>query len=346
MMKRRVSPGLAVVIAGRNRAVIRISWTFGAAGCARNSAISEAIISVIMSGKLLQTTAPTRIASLLPAGTEIVCALGARDRLAGVSHACDHPPGIEALPRLTLTTVTPDAASAAIDAEVRALSAAGEPVIAVDGPALSALRPDLIIAQDLCEVCAVTDGAVCALPDILSPPPPVLTLSGRTLEGIFEDIRRIGEVLDHRRESAELLDRLRQRLSALAESAPARPPRVVVIEWLEPLYLAGHWVPDLVAAAGGVDAGAAPGSHSVVTSWDRLVSLEPEVIVLALCGFGLERGVAEWASWSGGRSLPAPVFAIDGNAYTSRPGPRVVEGAELLASIFSGREASGVVRVS
>ena len=299
-----------------------------------------------MEGNLARTAAPVRVASLLPAATEIVCALGAGDRLGGISHACDYPPAILGLPRLTLTPIADGGSSGAIDAQVRALQEAGQPVIAVDGAALVRVRPDLILAQDLCDVCAVTEDGLCALPDLLTPAPPVLTLSGRTLEGILEDIRRVGAALELAGSAADLVEQLRFRLAALREVPTPRVPRVMVIEWLEPLYLAGHWVPDLVACAGGVDIGAASGAHSVVTTWDRVTALKPDVAILALCGFGLDRAVSEWQASAEARRVSCPVFALDGNAYTSRPGPRVVEAAELLASAFHGCEVPGVVRIA
>ena len=288
---------------------------------------------------MARNISPRRIASLLPAATEIVWALGAGDRLVGVSHACDFPPETAALPRLTVTAIDPGRPSGEIDAAVRERHAAGLPVIAVDGSAVTALRPDLILAQDLCEVCAVMDGSVCRIAEALVPAPEVFGLRGRTLTGVLEDIRAVASRLHLPEAGERVVGRLAQRMSQGGAPTAARR-RVVVIEWLEPLYLAGHWVPEMVACAGGIDVGAEPGSHSVPTTWERVTALRPDVVIVALCGFGLERARAEWRlALAGNRAaaaciggLGARVVTIDGNAYTSRPGPRLVEGIEVLAA--------------
>jgi len=219
-------------------------------------------------------------------------------------------------------------------------------VIAVEAEALRRLAPDLIITQDLCEVCAVADGAVHRLAEALDPPPRVLALTGRTLDGVLADIREVARVLDLDAEGDELTAGLRSRLARLRDGAPARPLRVLCIEWLAPLYLAGHWVPDLVAAAGGRDVGATPGAHSVVSSWTAAAALGPELVVVMLCGFGLARALAELDALrdpAAERILGSvPVWVLDGNAYTSRPGPRIVDGAERLQAAMQGVERPGL----
>lgn len=294
-----------------------------------------------------------RVASLLPAGTEIVAALGAEACLVGISHECDYPPEVTGRPRLTWSPIESERSSAEIDEQVRGLQGSGRAVIVVDGPALTAARPELVLTQDLCDVCAVIDGDVRSLAQAIDPPPAVLPLTARTVEGIFSDIQSVAVALRRERAAAELVDGLQSRLTALAARRGGPATTVVVVEWLEPLYLGGHWVPELVRWAGGRDVGAEPGAHSARSSWDNVAALEPELILLALCGFGLERAVAEWQRFVAGnsaearcaRALTAPLWALDGNAYTSRPGPRVVRGAELIALAIEGREEAGLMQL-
>jgi iron complex transport system substrate-binding protein len=288
-----------------------------------------------------------RVVSLLPGATEMVTALGGADQLVAISHECDYPPSITALPRVTASAIDPEASSAGIDAEVSRARAEGRPVIAVDADLLARLAPDLIITQDLCEVCAVADGQVYRLATALDTPPAVLSLQGRNLPGIWEDIHRVGRALDLESEADELVSGLKSRVRKLLANAPDERPRVVCLEWLDPLYFAGHWVPEMVAAAGGDDVGAVPGSHSSSHSWDELRRLRPDVVMVMLCGFGVARAVAELGA------LPSPqleelkdarVWVLDGNAYTSRPGPRVVDGIERIRSALDEREMAGVIR--
>lgn len=281
----------------------------------------------------------TRVVSLVPAGTEIVAALGAGRALVGISHQCDWPPSVQHLPRVTATPLDPSLPSAEMDAAVRRLRESGRPVIAVDGETLRRLRPTLLLTQDLCAVCAVTGGGVAELAQVLAPPPDVLPLRARTLAGIMDDIGTVARALDAADEAAELVAGLRYRLGRLRARAPARAPRVACLEWLDPLFLAGHWVPELIEAAGGEDVGARPGDHSRTTTLDSVRALAPDVVLVAPCGFGLERGRQEYATFEAGLraagteppSVWARVRFVDGNAYTSRPGPRVADGAERIA---------------
>ncbi|MEO7986814.1 MAG: ABC transporter substrate-binding protein, partial [Gemmatimonadales bacterium] len=176
----------------------------------------------------------------------------------------------------------------------------------------------------------------------------VLSLSARTLSGIWADIISVGQALGLEEPARELVAELRARLERLRAGAPRPAPRVVCLEWLDPPYLAGHWVPELVAAAGGRDVGAEPGSQSRVVPWDEIVKLEPDLIVVMLCGFGVTRARAELAALEDDEArillAGAPVWVIDGNAYTSRPGPRVVDGAERLQSAMIGRPTPGLAR--
>jgi iron complex transport system substrate-binding protein len=286
--------------------------------------------------------------TLLPAATEIVAALGGADQLVGISHECDFPPTLGAIPRVTTTPIDPAAPGAAIDAEVRALRQAGQAVIAVDAALLRHLAPDLIVTQNLCEVCAVGDGEVHRLASALPRQPVVLPLCGRTVDGVWEDLRRVSRALGREDDGEALVARLVGRLERLATGAPAQRPRVVCVEWLDPPFLAGHWIPELVEAAGGRDVGARAGAHSMPTSWSDIAALRPDLVIVMLCGFGVERSVMELQALvdAEGRRLltDAPVWVIDGNAYTSRPGPRLVDGAERLQSAMLGREMDGLVR--
>ena len=289
-----------------------------------------------------------RVITLLPAATEIVAALGGAGYLVGISHECDYPASVQGLPRVTATPVDIAAPGAKIDAEVRRLRDAGQPVIGIAADLLRQLAPDLVITQGLCEVCAVADGEVHRLTAAMRPAPGVLSLEAQDLEGIWADIRRVGETLDLEDEAEELVLGLRTRMRRLLSTPLAKPPRVLCIEWLDPLYLAGHWVPELVAAAGGLDIGARPGSHSARRQWRELSGLRPDHIVVMLCGFGIERARAELTSLQDSEALEllrqVPAWIIDGNAYTSRPGPRVVDGAQRIQLALAGRPSRDVQR--
>jgi iron complex transport system substrate-binding protein len=289
-----------------------------------------------------------RVVTLLPAATEIVAALGGAGQLVGISHECDYPPSVQHLPRVTTTPIDIRAPGAAIDAEVRRLRKADQPVIGVDAGELSRLAPDLIITQGLCEVCAVADGETHRVARGLATPPRVLSLEARDLEEIWADIRQVGGALGLDDEADELVLGLQSRLARMRLGRTGSRFRVLCIEWLEPLYLAGHWVPRLVEAAGGEDVGARPGSHSTRREWSELSRLRPDHIIVMLCGFGVERARAELESVKDPVALDlfrqAPVWIMDGNAYTSRPGPRVVDGAACIQVALLGREARNVER--
>jgi iron complex transport system substrate-binding protein len=289
-----------------------------------------------------------RVITLLPAATEIVAALGGAGYLVGISHECDYPASVQGLPRVTTTPVDIAASGAAIDSEVRRLRDAGQPVIGIAADLLRRLAPDLVITQGLCQVCAVADGEVHRLTAAMHPAPQVLSLEARDLPGIWTDIRRVGQALDLEDEAEELVLGLRSRMRRLLSAPPAKAPRVLCIEWLDPLYLAGHWVPELVAAAGGHDVGARPGSHSTRHQWRELGGLRPEHAVVMLCGFGIERARAELSALQDAEALDllrqVPVWIIDGNAFTSRPGPRVVDGAQRIQSALAGRPSRDVER--
>jgi len=281
-----------------------------------------------------------RIATLLPAATEIVAALGAADDLVAISHECDYPAEVQHLPRITASPVDIALSSARIDEDVRRLQRAGRPVIAVDATMLRDLAPDLLVTQGLCEVCAVADEQVMRLAAAMPVPPRVVTLAGRDLAGVLADIRALGTLLGRELEADVLLAQSAARLERLRATAAAEAIRVLCIEWTDPPYLAGHWVPDLVRLAGGVDVGARAGEHSRVVPWSDMRALAPDLVLVMLCGFGLTRARQELAAVDGPDALAllneVPVWLLDGNAYTSRPGPRLVDAAERIHDALHG----------
>lgn len=283
-----------------------------------------------------------RVVSLLPSATEIVAALGGFEHLVGVTHCCDHPAAVDSRVRVTRTAIDADAAPGAVDAQVREIAASGAPLYTLHEDRIRDLRPDLILTQALCEVCAVMETDVRAVAARLDPVPRVLTLSATSLDGVLDDIAAVGAAMGLADEAAEFVTGARARMRTVHETlkaAQAPRPRVAVVEWGEPLYAAGHWVPEMVRRAGGIDVLAQPGAHSVVVTLDALRAADPEVILVAPCGYDLARSVEEgerllarddWA-WARGRR----VFALDANAFASRPGPRLVDGIEVMARLFN-----------
>ena len=280
-----------------------------------------------------------RIVSLVPAGTEIAYALGAGAELVAVTHDCDYPPAVKALPRVTSSTIAPGSDSRSIDAQVRAAVDRGESTFHLDPAALAAARPDVLLGQTLCEVCAVT---VSQLPTTLDPAPAIVPLDGHSLEGILTDIGRVGDALGRSAAAAALVADLRARIARVEEQvAGLRRPSVVCLEWLAPLFNAGHWVPEQVAIAGGSDLLGRPLVPSIDVPWEDLVAADPEYLFLLPCGFDAKRALAEARvvverpEWRALRAVrDGTAFVLDGNAYFSRPGPRVVDGIELLASLL------------
>ena len=282
-----------------------------------------------------------RVVSLLPAATEIVAALGAGGALVGVSHECDYPPEVRRLPRVTRTRIDAGGSSAAIDRAVAQAKRAGEPMIEVDVELVARLRPDVIIGQSLCEVCAVGAGELERLVTTLMPTPWVVTLHAHTLEGVFVELRKVGDAVELADEAEELVAGLGYRLRRVRETRATHPtpPRVLVLEWLDPPYVAGHWVPELVELAGGRAVAGAAGEPSQPHPWQELVALDPDLVVIALCGFDVARARSEFAGVTdaAAQALFTSRFEfLDGNAYTSRPGPRLVDAAEILARWLRG----------
>lgn len=279
-----------------------------------------------------------RIVSLLPAATEIVAALGAMGRLVGVSHECDFPPQVRSLPRVTRSRIDQALPSGAIDRAVTEAKHSGTPTVEVDVELVAHLRPDVLIGQSVCDVCAIGEADLARVVTTLIPIPWVVTLHAHTLDGVLEDIVKVGEVLELRDEAEELLAGLRYRLRRVRNrgGGPDKP-RVLVLEWLDPPYVAGHWVPELVTLAGGTDVAGAPGEPSRRRPWNDLAALEPDVVVVALCGFDVARARAELEAVRADvpqALLGRRVEFVDGGAYTSRPGPRLVDVAEILSRLM------------
>ena len=301
-----------------------------------------------------------RIVSLLPSATEIVCALGLEGALAGVTHECDYPPSVIGLPRLTASRISHQTmTSAEIDHAVRSQLDGHGSIYDLDEEALRALRPDLILTQELCDVCAVSYKTVAQAARAFGSDVKVVSLEPNTLADIFANIRTVGELTGRAAEAEEVVAELATRLDALALALAdvAARPRTLVLEWLEPPFIPGHWVPEQIALAGGEPSFGQPGRPSTTTTAEAIRSYAPEVVVLAPCGYYKEDTLAALeaarlpAGWS---ELPAAregnVWAVDATSYFSRPGPRVVRGAEILArvihpEIFGPPEEHEAVRV-
>ena len=280
-----------------------------------------------------------RLLSLLPAATDIVAALGCAPALVGVTHACDAE---AAVPRVTASAVDAAADAGVVDAAVRELSDGGRPLFVLDERRIAALAPDVVLTQRLCDVCAVSERDVRALAGRLTPSPRVVTLAGATLDGIWADVVAVAEALGVPERGQALVAEARERMRRVHETlkaAQAPRPRVAVVEWGDPVYAAGHWVPELVRRAGGVDALAEPGEHSRPRTVAEVAGADPEVVLIAPCGYDVARAEAEgrrllageaWA-WARGRR----VWALDADALTSRPAPSVVRGIEVLAAILA-----------
>lgn len=283
-----------------------------------------------------------RICSLLPSATEILYALGLGDSVVGVTHECDYPPEAAKKPPLIRPRVDPQASPAAIDRDVSDLVSHGESIYAVDAELLASLAPDLIITQDLCHVCAASPEDLATALTRFSKRPKILSLTPHSLSDVWEDIRRIGEATGRRRDAQGLAITLAQRVAAVEMKVAGAPrPRVLCLEWMDPFYIAGHWVPEMVAKAGGEDVLGCAGEPSFRATAERISETAAETIVVMPCGYSSLRARDEFnfqelmSSWD---KLPAVrdrcVFAVDANSYFSRPGPRLADGVELLAHLF------------
>lgn len=295
-----------------------------------------------------------RIVSLLASATEMIAALGCLDQMVGRSHECDYPPEVLSLPTVSTPQIMTNTSSAEIDAQIKqrvqasiatedaALTALS--IYAIDIEQLQTLRPDVIFTQNQCEVCAVSERDVTrAVQQLTGQEPRIVSLSPYCLRDVWEDALRVGQALQRRADAEQLILGYQQRLDAL-HAATARfgsRPRVTILEWLDPLMGSGNWIPELVAYAGGENVFGEVGQHSPWINWEELQSADPDVLVLAPCGYNIERTLQDlpilqqhpiWQTLQAVRN--GRIYAIDGNQYLNRSGPRLVESAELLGRVL------------
>ncbi|PRY39510.1 ABC transporter substrate-binding protein [Umezawaea tangerina] len=280
-----------------------------------------------------------RILSLLPAATDIVAELGHLPDLVGRTHECDWPAPVGTVPVVTAGAFDPDALSSKEISDAVGGSHRGSSLYTLDTDLVAALAPDLVLTQDLCDVCALSYQRVSDAVRVLDADTRVLSLEPRTLAEVLDCLRVVGEALGSADVAADRIGTLRARLDAVETAVRGRKrPRVVAVEWLDPLWPAGHWVPEQITTAGGTPLLAAPGEHTSPMTWQQVRDAEPDVVLLLPCGLAPERTVAELGvltALPGWSDLPE-VWVLDGPAYFNRPGPRVVRGAEVLAHVLHG----------
>ncbi len=285
-----------------------------------------------------------RIVSLLPSATEMVYALGLGDQLIGVSHECDYPPEAKGKAVMIKPTVDPGVlGSLEIDRRISARLTAGESVYILDEEALRAADPDLVLTQEVCDVCAVAYRQVESAAGRLPRKPEILSLDPKSLWDVVKDLQRVATATGTTTQAKAVVSDLRRRVELVIERAKEAPirPRVVCLEWLDPLYNAGHWVPEMVELAGGEDLLAVKGMPSIKIPWERVLAARPDVLILMPCGFDIQRTLKEIhlvTRLPGWTDLPAVtgrrVYAVNGHAYFNRPGPRLADGLEILAHLF------------
>lgn len=285
-----------------------------------------------------------RIVSFLPSATEMMFALGLGDQIYGVSHECDYPPEARTKPVIVRNALPVERMSQAeIDVAVTERLRAGLSLYQIDSAVVLEAVPDLVVTQNLCEVCAPASDQVAELLRLLPNSPEVLWMTPKSLQEIFDNVRDLGKATGREQEAERVTasgNARLERVRVLARTAAHRP-RVFCMEWMDPVYCCGHWVPEMVALAGGNDPLGRLGRDSVRISWDSVRALAPEVLVVMACGFGLNKAFEEaqqLLAYPGWRQVPAvsrgQVYVVDANAYFARPGPRVVDGTELLAHLF------------
>jgi iron complex transport system substrate-binding protein len=278
-----------------------------------------------------------RIASLVPSATETLFAVGLGDQVVAVTHECDWPPEASSLPHLTRTVIPPGLGPAEIDRVVRDTVGAGRPLYELDAARLADLAPDLIVTQAVCEVCAVSYDDVVAVAATLPTRPRVLSLDPLTLDDVLDDLVRVADSAGDPDAGRQARDEARQRLLAVVAAVSAAPrPRVLAIEWLDPPFVAGHWVPEMISIAGGVDPLGTAGAKSRTAEWSELQAAGADVVLAMPCGYDAARSAAEAEGFADrlGALGAGRIVAVDASAYFSRPGPRLVAGVELLASIL------------
>ncbi len=274
----------------------------------------------------------------------MVAALGLADQLVGVSHECDFPPPVRHLPVMIQSMVAGESASSRdIDRQVKTLVSSQQPLYRLDERAFLQAQPDLILTQDLCHVCAVTPEQLTQVVLLLPHPPRMLALSPTSLTDVLVDVQRIAESVQQPEKGQLLSDSLQRRLHAVRTNAGSHPsrPRVVCLEWLAPLYLAGHWVPEMIDVAGGLDVLGSKGSASRETTWAEVAAAQPDIILVMPCGYSVARTIQELSrpgqthgEWMDALDRWPQTYAVDAASYFSRPGPRLVDGVELLALLL------------
>ncbi len=284
-----------------------------------------------------------RICSLVPGGTEVIAALGFADRLVGISHECDIPASLAHVPVMIEPLVGHGSAlSEDIDRQIKRMVAAGQPLYRLNESAFQTVQPDLIVTQDLCHVCAVTPDQLGRAIQRLARPPRLVTLAPRSLEEVFGDIVRIAEALAAAEAGRGFVQGLRRRLEQVRLHTTARQPRprVVCLEWLAPLYVAGHWVPEMVEWAGGQDVLGSKEAPSREVTWKNVEQAQPDLILVMPCGYAVDRTIHELGQagpvreeWRAALARWPNSYVVDAASYFSRPGPRLVDGVELLAAI-------------
>jgi iron complex transport system substrate-binding protein len=287
---------------------------------------------------------PQQIVSFLPSATEIACALGLTDQLVGITHECDYPADIKGKPIVVSSALPIETMNQReIDVAVAERMRAGHSLYQVNEKLLQQLAPDLILTQDLCQVCAPSGTEVSQALNLLPKKPRILWLTPNSLEQIFANVRELGEATGRAKEADELIVNGRARLEKIAAVTRnlSDQTRVFCMEWLDPVYCSGHWVPEMVRIAGGIDALSREGVDSVRIAWEDVVKWAPEVLIITPCGFSLEQTIEQSQqlfNYTGWLDLPAVrqgrVYAVDANSYFARPGPRVVDGTELLAHLI------------
>ena len=284
-----------------------------------------------------------RIVSLLPSATEILFGIGAGGDVVGVTHECDYPHQAIALPKLTRSALPQTSSPGEIDRHVRASLHQGSSLYHLDSELLERLAPDLIVTQELCRVCAVSYEIVDRAARRLSTDPRIISLEPASLDDVYANISTLGNMTGHGPEAENFVHALRQRENAVRERAAARvKPAVLLLEWTDPPMNGGHWTPGLLETAGARTTLGSPGANSRVLSWDEIAAADPDAIVVAPCGFGMEatiRAIEALEGQSGWNALRAVrqrrVFPVDGNAYVNRPGPRLVDTLEIFEQIVS-----------
>jgi iron complex transport system substrate-binding protein len=279
-----------------------------------------------------------RIVSLVPSATEMLFALGLGEDIVGVTHECDYPPEVVRLPKVTRDVLPEGLSAAEIDAAVKERTLAGESIYQLDADALHDLEPDLIVTQALCSVCAVSYDDVRAIADEIDTQPMVVSLDPHTVGEVLGDARTLAQATDSKDAAVDLVQEASARIDRIRvlTRKAGRRPRVVALEWLDPPFAAGHWTPQLIEFAGGDDMLGLPGENSAQTTWEEVAAVEPDVVIVMPCGYDAE--IAHREAEMHRDQLAAvgagEVVAVDASAYYSRPGPRIIDGLELLAHIL------------